>query len=73
MPGSTTQAAVLDVERNDAVQVFGEIDDDAVIDGLAALRGSAAARGDDPPVVPRDRQRPQRLVHGAGNHDARAA
>ena len=40
--------AVLDVERDDAVQVFGEIDDDAVIDGLAALRGAAAARRDDP-------------------------
>ena len=62
--------AVLDVERKDAVQVFREIDDDAVIDGLAALRGSAAARGDDPALIPRNRQRPQRLVHGAGNHDA---
>ena len=37
---------VLDVERDDAVQVFGEIDDEAVIDGLAALRGAAAARRD---------------------------
>jgi hypothetical protein len=35
--------AVLDVERDDAVQVFGEIDDDAVIDGLATLRGPDAA------------------------------
>ena len=42
---------VFDVERDDAVQVLGEIDDDAVIDGLAALRGAAAARGHDPPVV----------------------
>ena len=71
MPGSTTQAAVLDVEREDAVQVFREIDDDAVIDGLAALRGAAAARGDDPPRIARDRERPQRLVHGAGHHHAR--
>ena len=61
--------AVLDVERDDAVEVFGEVDDDAVIDGLAALRGAAAARRDDPPVVAGDRQRPQRLVHGPGNHD----
>ena len=36
--------AVLDVERDDAVQMFGKVDDDAVIDGLAALRGAAAAR-----------------------------
>ena len=61
--------AVLDVERDDAVEVFGEVDDDAVIDGLAALRGAAAARRDDPPVVAGDRERPQRLVHGPGDHD----
>ena len=47
-------AAILDVERDDAVQVLGEIDDDTVIDGLAALRGAAAARRDDPPVVAGD-------------------
>ena len=64
-------SAVLDVERDDAVQVFGEIDDDAVIDGLAALRGAAAARGDDPPGVAGDRQRPQRLVDGLRHHHAR--
>ena len=63
--------AVLDVEREDPVQVLGEVDDDAVIDGLAALRGAAAARGDDPPVVAGDRERPQRLVHGPGHHHAR--
>ena len=61
---------VFDVEREDAVQVLGEIDDDAVVDGLAALRGAAAARRDDPSVVAGDRQRAQRLVHGTGDHDA---
>ena len=66
-------SAVFDVERDDAVQVLGEIDDDAVIDGLAALRGAAAARGDDAAGVAGDRQRPQRLVDGAGHHDARPA
>ena len=65
--------AVFDVEREDAVQVLGEVDDDAVIDGLAALRGAAAARGDDQAVVAGDRKRAQRLVDGAGDHDARAA
>ena len=65
--------AVFDVEREEAVQVLGEIDDDALIDGLAALRGAAAARGDDPALVPGDRKRPQRLVHGPGNHHAQRA
>ena len=63
--------AVLEVERDDAVQVLGEIDDDAVIDGLAALRGAAAARRDDPPGVAGNGQRPQRLVHGFRHHHAR--
>lgn len=50
--------------------MLGEIDDDAVIDGLAALRGAAAARGDRSPLVAGDLKRPQRLVHGAGDHHA---
>ncbi len=62
-------AAVLDIQRKDAIKVFREIDDDAVIDGLAALRGTAAARGNDAAVISRDGQRPQRLFHGAWNHD----
>ncbi len=54
--------------------MFGEIDDDTVIDGLAALRSAAAARRDDPPGIAADRKRPQRLVdtarhHHAGRHD----
>ena len=43
--------------------MFREIDDDAVIDGLAALRGAAAARRDDAALLARDRERTQRLVH----------
>ncbi len=61
--------AVLDVERDNAIQVFGEIDDDTLIDGLSALRGPAAARGDDAPCIAGNRQRPQRLIRGPGNHD----
>ncbi len=61
---------VFDIEREDVVQVLGKIDDDAFIDRLAALRSAAAAGGDDPVLVPRDRERPQRLVHGPGNHHA---
>jgi hypothetical protein len=34
------------------------------------LRGAAAAGRDDPPRIPRHRERPQRLVHGAGHHHA---
>ena len=62
--------AVFDVEREDAVQVLGKVDDDSLVDGLAALRGPAAARGDDQALVPGNRKRPQRLVHGPGNHHA---
>ena len=65
--------AAFDVERQDPVQVLREIDHEAVIDGLAALRGAAAARGDLQSFVARDRQRPQRLVHGAGHHHAERA
>ena len=63
--------AAFDVEGDNPIQVFGKIDDDAVIDGLAALRGAAAARRDDPPLVAGNRQCAQRLVHGSGDHDAR--
>ena len=46
--------ALLDIEREDAVEMFGEVDDDAAIDGLAALRGAAAARRDGKAVLARD-------------------
>ena len=62
--------AVFDVEREDAVQMLGEVDDNSLVDGLAALRGAAAARSDDSALVPGDGKRPQRLVHGPGNHHA---
>ena len=62
--------AVFDVEREEAIQVFGEVDDNSLVDGLAALRRPAAARGDDQALVPGNRKRPQRLVHGPGNHHA---
>src|SRR6266702_242766 len=50
--------------------MLGEIDDETVIDGLAALRGAAAARGDLQSLVAGNRQRPQRLVHGLGHDHA---
>ncbi len=49
--------------------MFGKVDDDAVVDGLAALRGAAAARRDDQPVVAGDGERAQRLVHGPRDYD----
>ena len=58
------------IKREEAVQVLGKVDDYAIVDGLAALRGAAAARGNDHALVPGDRKRPQRLVHGPGNHHA---
>src|SRR5439155_8248330 len=60
---------VFDVEREDAVQMFGEINDDCFVDRLAALRGAAAARGDDQAVVAGDRKRAQSLIDGTGDHD----
>ena len=62
--------AVFDVEREEPIQVLGKVDDDSLVDGLAALRRPAAARGDDQALVPGNRKRPQRLVHGPGNHHA---
>ena len=69
MPGSTTQVRFSTSSERIAVQVFGEIDDDPAVDGLAALRSAAAARGHDQAVVAGDRKRAQRLIDGAGDHD----
>ena len=49
--------------------MLGKVDDYPVVDRLAALRGAAAARGDDQAVVARDRKRAQRLIDGTGDHD----
>jgi hypothetical protein len=64
-------AVVCDIERDDAVQMLREIDDDPVIHGLAALRGATAAWRDHLPGVTADRQRPQGLIHVPGNHHSR--
>src|SRR5262245_48756638 len=48
-----------------------KIDDDPLIDGLAALRRAAAAGGNDSALVPANGERLQRLVHAAGHHDPR--
>ena len=70
MPGSTTQMRFSTSSERMPVQVFGKVDDNSLVDGLAALRRPAAARGDDQALVPGNRKRPQRLVHGPGNHHA---
>ena len=59
-----------DIEREEVVQMLRKIDDDPLIDGLAALRSAAAAGGDDSALVPDDGECPQRLVHGPGHHHA---
>src|SRR5262249_3075220 len=62
--------AVLDAEREHAVQVPGDVDNDAIIDGLPALPGAAAPWRDDAPAIARDREGPQRILHAARHHDA---
>src|SRR5437660_5362643 len=64
-------AVVRNVERDDAVEMLRQIDDDAVIHGLTALRGAAAAWRDHLPGIAADRQRPQSFIHGPGNHHSR--
>ena len=63
--------AIFDIQREDAIQVFGKVDDNSHIDGLAALRGTAAARGDNSAGVPRYGQCPQRFVDGPGDDHAK--
>ena len=70
MPGSTTQVRLSTSSETIRFRCFGEVDDEPVVDGLAALRGAAAARGDDSALIAADGERPQRLVHAAGHHDA---
>ena len=60
----------LDIERQDLVEVLGDVDDNAAVDRLAALRGAAAARGDDAASLARDGHRAQRIVHRARHHHA---
>ena len=62
--------ALLDIERDDSVQILRDIDHDAAVDSLAALRGAAAARRHDASVIARNRHGAQRVVHGAGNDHA---
>ena len=70
MPGSTTQVRFSTSSERMRFRCLEKSTTIPVVDGLAALRGAAAARGDDPALVAGDRKRPQRLVHGPGNHHA---
>ena len=47
-------AARRDIERDDAVHVFAAIEDERTPDGLAALRGAAAARQHRHALLARD-------------------
>ena len=51
-------AAAGDVELDHLVEIFRAVDDQRRVDGLAALRGAAAARRDRHAFLPRDRNRP---------------
>ena len=70
MPGSTTQVRFSTSSERMRFRCLEKSTTIPVVDGLAALRGPAAARGDDQALVPGDGKRPQRLVHGPGNHHA---
>lgn len=59
--------ALFDIERDDLVQIFRAVENNAVVDGLAALRGAAAARRDDAPVISGNGHGAQGVVHGAGD------
>ena len=63
-------AAAGDVELDHIVEIFRAVDDQRGVDGLAALRGAAAARRDRHALLPRDRNRPRRLVDAARRHHA---
>ena len=60
--GLDDAGSIFDIERQDAVQVLGRVDDEAAVDGLAALRRAAAARRDRDAFVARDRERGERLL-----------
>ena len=60
MPGSTVTCPAFHIQRQDAVESFGAIDDQSGIDGLAALAGAAAARRHRHAFLPRDGKRRDR-------------
>ena len=65
MPGSTVHARVLDVEIEDAREIFRAIDDQRFADGLAGLRRAAAARQDGRALAAGNRYRPIGLLDRA--------
>ena len=62
-------ALVFDVERKRSGQMFRTIDDEAMIDRLAALRGAAASSGDADPLGHGDGDSRLRLVDRGGDGD----
>ena len=70
MPGSTTQRRFSTSSSRHAVQMFRAVEDQGVVDGLAALRGAAAARRDRDALLAGDRQRRRDVVHRARHHHA---
>ncbi len=59
-----------DVELEDVVEMFRAVDDQRRVDGLAALRGAAAARQHAHALLARDRDRALGLLDRARRHHA---
>ena len=63
--GLNRTRASCDIEVQNTCEVLGAIDDETRIDGLAALRGAAAPRGDGNTLINSDRNGVPRLRDGA--------
>ena len=70
MPGSTDAAALLLVDGDDAVAVLAEVKDDGLVGALAGQAGAATAVHDRQVVLPTDRDRLDRGIDAARDHDA---
>ncbi len=64
-------AFVLDIKREDAAKMFRAINDEAAVDGLAALRRAAPARSDGHALIPREVEGAPGRIHGLGHDHAR--
>ena len=61
-------APAVDIQIDNAVEIFRAIDHQRRIHRLPALRGAAAARQNRDALLARNRNRPRRIVHGPRRH-----
>jgi hypothetical protein len=69
--GLHRHGAAFHIQRQDAVEMLGAVDDEARIDSLSALAGATTPRGDGKPLFARQRQCGHRAVHAARHNNAR--